>query len=146
MPSNFIKLVLIYACTSVMIAAAGEGLWLLTMEHKQQPQWFVLGIGILFLGSGIWISRVWHSLHEPKLKIENQIIESKLEDFAHLNRLSKSEIEVLELLLLGHRNAEIAEARHVSLNTIKTHLASIYSKTGVASRSKLIFLIKSEKQ
>jgi DNA-binding CsgD family transcriptional regulator len=140
-----VKLVVIYALTAVIIAFAGEGLWLLTMQEKQQAQWFVLGLGILFLASGIWISTVWHMVHKTVLPKENHMVETNLGDFAQLHGLSKAEIEVLDLLVQGFGNAEIAAARHVSLNTVKTHLAKVYSKTGVANRGKLIALIKSEK-
>lgn len=141
-----VKLVVIYSLTAVLIAFAGEGLWLLTMQQKQQAQWFILGIGILFLGSGIWISTVWHIVHKTELPKKNQLVQTNLGEFALSHGLSKAEIEVLDLLVQGFGNAEIAAARHVSLNTVKTHLARVYSKTGVANRGKLIALIKSEKQ
>lgn len=51
--------------------------------------------------------------------------------------LSPREIEVLSLTLEGKRNKEIAESLFVSENTIKTHLARIFSKTGVKARSEL---------
>jgi len=51
--------------------------------------------------------------------------------------LSPREIDVIELTLKGMRNKEIADALFVSENTVKTHLASIFSKTGVKARSEL---------
>lgn len=54
--------------------------------------------------------------------------------------LSPREIEVVLLALEGKRNKEIAETLFVSENTIKTHLARIFAKTGVKARSELFAL------
>jgi LuxR family maltose regulon positive regulatory protein len=48
--------------------------------------------------------------------------------------LSERELEVLDLLADGQTNHEIAQALHVSVNTIKTHLRNIYGKLGVHNR------------
>ena len=48
--------------------------------------------------------------------------------------LSGRELDVLCLLADGKTNREIAQALYVSLNTVKTHLKSIYGKLGVSSR------------
>jgi LuxR family maltose regulon positive regulatory protein len=48
--------------------------------------------------------------------------------------LSERELEVLQLLADGQTNHEIAQALHVSVNTVKTHLKTIYGKLGVHSR------------
>ncbi|MEM1127167.1 MAG: response regulator transcription factor [Bacteroidota bacterium] len=49
------------------------------------------------------------------------------------SELSKREKEVLNLLALGKSNAEIAEKLFISDNTVRNHLASLYSKIGVSS-------------
>jgi LuxR family maltose regulon positive regulatory protein len=48
--------------------------------------------------------------------------------------LSDRELEVLQLLADGQTNHEIAQALHVSINTVKTHLKTIYGKLDVHSR------------
>ncbi|MCC7297551.1 MAG: helix-turn-helix transcriptional regulator [Bacteroidia bacterium] len=65
-----------------------------------------------------------------------------LDSFAEKQGLSVTEKAILELLITGLSNAEIADKRHVSENTVKTHLSNIYSKTGVGSRAKLISLLR----
>jgi LuxR family maltose regulon positive regulatory protein len=40
----------------------------------------------------------------------------------------------LQLLTDGQTNHEIAQALHVSINTVKTHLKNIYGKLGVHNR------------
>ena len=48
--------------------------------------------------------------------------------------LSTRESEVLEQLVSGARNSEIAARLHISERTVKSHLANIYLKLGVESR------------
>ena len=52
--------------------------------------------------------------------------------------LSASELAVLRLLPTHLTNQEIAEALFLSVNTVKTHLRSIYHKLGAASRREAI--------
>ncbi len=53
-------------------------------------------------------------------------------------RLSPSEMNVLNELARSTKTAEIAERLHVTPNTVKTQLASIYRKLGVRSRADAI--------
>lgn len=58
---------------------------------------------------------------------------------------SESELAVMQLLVLGHKNAEIAAKLYVSENTVKYHLKNIYQKLQVTSRSQAIHRIREEK-
>ncbi|MBW0145627.1 LuxR C-terminal-related transcriptional regulator [Sphingomicrobium clamense] len=49
--------------------------------------------------------------------------------------LSTREVEVLEQLVAGGSNKEIARALAISPNTVKTHLAHLYEKLGVDRRA-----------
>ncbi len=57
-----------------------------------------------------------------------------LEEAAARYRLSSRETELLSLLLEGKTNDEISERLFISLSTVKTHLASIFRKTGARNR------------
>ncbi|CAN5610900.1 response regulator transcription factor [soil metagenome] len=55
--------------------------------------------------------------------------------------LSEREAEVVALAALGRRNADIAGALFVSVDTVKTHLARSFRKLGVHNRTELSALI-----
>lgn len=50
--------------------------------------------------------------------------------------LSYRELQILECLVEGKSNQEIAETVFLSLDTVKSHLKNIYQKLGVHNRSK----------
>jgi DNA-binding NarL/FixJ family response regulator len=51
--------------------------------------------------------------------------------------LTPREADVLELLQGGRSNAEIAQALHVSVETVRTHARRVYRKLGVSTRREL---------
>src|SRR5262245_65367000 len=53
-------------------------------------------------------------------------------------RLSKREAEVVELVLLGYRNRDIASTLGAAPATIKKHLTHVFDKVGVDTRAQLI--------
>jgi DNA-binding CsgD family transcriptional regulator len=53
-------------------------------------------------------------------------------------QLSKREAEVVELVLLGYRNRDIASTLGASPATIKKHLTHIFDKVGVDTRTQLV--------
>jgi DNA-binding CsgD family transcriptional regulator len=54
--------------------------------------------------------------------------------------LSPREKQVAVLLALDHSNREIAKKLGISVDTVNSHLAAIYRKTGAASRLGLAVL------
>ncbi|MGE3955174.1 MAG: LuxR C-terminal-related transcriptional regulator [Vicinamibacterales bacterium] len=53
-------------------------------------------------------------------------------------RLSKREAEVVDLVLLGYRNRDIAATLGTTATTIKKHLTHIFDKVGVDTRTQLV--------
>ena len=47
---------------------------------------------------------------------------------------TKRETEILQLICLGHTNAQIAKILNISISTAKVHVASIFQKLGVNNR------------
>ena len=54
-------------------------------------------------------------------------------------RISAREAEVLALLIEGNTNEEIADALYISLSTVKSHIASIFQKTGARNRLEVAY-------
>ena len=52
--------------------------------------------------------------------------------------LTQAERAVVTLVLEGHSNREIADARRARYRTVANQLAAIYKKLGVASRTELV--------
>lgn len=55
-----------------------------------------------------------------------------------LPSLSTRQQQVLELLARGHSNREVAQALHISENTIKVHLRSLFSAIQVNTRAQAV--------
>ena len=54
------------------------------------------------------------------------------------NILTSREIEVMNLLIYGYNNSEIAENLCISVHTAKAHISSIYEKLNVKNRVQAI--------
>lgn len=61
-------------------------------------------------------------------------------DLAATYRLTDREIDVLAELAAGRSNDEIARRLQISEHTVKTHLTSIFAKTGCVSRVQAVIL------
>lgn len=105
---------------------------------------YMAAIAILFTFLGIWIAKKIISPRRDSIIIEKEILVpipvehvfNKLE-WGKLN-LTQRENEVLQLLVKGYSNSEIAEQLFLSLSTIKTHVSNILVKMDVRSRTKAI--------
>lgn len=101
-------------------------------------------IAVLFTVLGAWLAT---QLIKPKPQIGSSH-EPSNNDFvlnqAELDKLNLTsrEYEVLQLLVQGHSNADIAEKLYLSLSTIKTHVSNLYIKMHVKSRFEAITAAK----
>ncbi len=73
----------------------------------------------------IRFSRGWMKIHNPQS-------ENKVTD-----QLQPHEFALAMLAARGKTNQEIADYMHISINTVKLHLSTIYQKVGVTSRKAL---------
>jgi PAS domain S-box-containing protein len=67
---------------------------------------------------------------------------SKVTKLQEAFQLSKREIEVLQCLVNGFTNQEIAEALLISERTVKNHVTHIFDKLGVDNRVQVIMCLK----
>lgn len=101
-------------------------------------------IAVFFTVLGIWVAR---QLSRPKVHtvvIEKEIFIPQLAsteinetELKKLN-LTSREYEVLQLLVKGYSNAEIAGELFLSVSTIKTHASNLFLKMDVKSRTQAI--------
>jgi len=73
-------------------------------------------------------------------QLKNELLKSQEKKSTAVNvvlheKLSEREQEVLDLLILGLSNKEIASKLFLSVNTIKTHILSLYHKLDVKNRT-----------
>lgn len=90
-------------------------------------------IGIIALAStvlGIWIGHNITNKKRSAANINTQAI-NELE-------ISSRELEVLELMVAGFSNQEIADKLFISLSTVKTHSSNLFSKMDVKRRTQAI--------
>lgn len=59
-----------------------------------------------------------------------------------MTELSDREREVAQLAAEGLRNKEIAQRLFISEETVKSHIRSIFNKTNIDRRSRLVDLLK----
>ncbi len=65
---------------------------------------------------------------------------SGLDEAITLYGISNRESDVLTLLFEGKTNEEIAKTLCISLSTVKSHISSIFQKTGARNRSEVAYL------
>jgi len=96
---------------------------------------FYIGIiAVFFTSLGIWVG-----LKLTRRKIV--VVDAPFQFNAKAQEstgISKRELEVLQLMAEGLANQQIAEKLFVSLNTVKTHSANLFSKLGVNRRTQAI--------
>jgi DNA-binding NarL/FixJ family response regulator len=72
--------------------------------------------------------------------------ETRTEKTGNINRLSEREKQIAQLVANGMRNRDIAAELHISENTVKRHLQSIFDKTGARDRLELAVMAIGETQ
>ena len=96
---------------------------------------FYIGIiATFFTAIGIWVGL---KLTRKKIVVVDVPFEFNTEAQQSIG-ISKRELEVLQLMADGLSNQEIADKLFVSLNTVKTHSANLFSKLGVNKRTQAI--------
>jgi len=102
-------------------------------------------IAVIFTALGIWLALKLSKPKPDSYRVETVVVEKEV----YVNRnenfvldaslvsqlqLSKREMEILNLLALGHSNQEIAAKLFVSLSTVKTHIQNLFEKLEVKRR------------
>lgn len=111
---------------------------------QNQTELYIGIIAVFFTLVGIWASK---KIAKPQVKtviVEKEIVVQKNLSF-NLNlaelearKISKRELEVLQLMAEGLSNQEIAARLFVSLHTIKTHSSNLFEKLEVKRRTQAV--------
>jgi len=88
-------------------------------------------IGAAFAASGVWVGWRLAARARPETFQRNEAALAAL-------GLTGQEVRVLERLAAGRSNKEIARDLGLSPNTVKTHVANLYAKLEVGSRTQAI--------
>lgn len=83
------------------------------------------------------------SVIDPKVMQRMAALMQRKSDSAEANRkllaeMTEREKEVCTLLAKGYNNRRIADALYISEGTVKNYISSIYDKTGIHDRARLI--------
>ncbi|MEX2244513.1 MAG: response regulator transcription factor [Fimbriimonadaceae bacterium] len=119
----------------VLICAVPTAVLAVVMRHFEDAmvagevplRTFAIVVGVFFLSVGLLLGR--HNREE-----QAEVLPTVKAD----GLLSPREAEVLQLIVAGRTNREIAEALVVSENTVKTHVNSLYSKLEVNRRTQAV--------
>lgn len=98
-------------------------------------------IAVFLMGAAFLLIKYWFKW---ELDIQREKIEEAHQSKAQKERdqwyqlLSPREKEVIQLILAGKRNKEIAETLFIELSTVKTHINNIYKILDVQNRREAI--------
>ncbi|MDN3646521.1 response regulator transcription factor [Pontixanthobacter aestiaquae] len=97
---------------------------------------YIAFLALAFISLGVWVGNRLTRKAAPQGFERNHAALRSL-------KISDRELEVLEAIASGKTNKEIARALDISPNTIKTHVASLFSKLEVDRRMRAIEKAKS---
>lgn len=95
-------------------------------------------IAVIFMSLGIWIATKIGAAKSPAqtpLPVQDFLFN---DEECRNRKISKREIEVLQLMSAGHSNQEIAAELYVSLSTVKTHVSKLFDKLEVSRRTQAV--------
>ena len=95
-------------------------------------------IAVLFCAVGIWAGRKLRAAPATTTAVEHRQEASFVPKTGDRAGLTERELEVLQLLALGHTNQQIADRLFVSLNTVKTHVSNIFVKLEADRRTQAV--------
>jgi DNA-binding CsgD family transcriptional regulator len=125
------RLILVYGLALAVAAFALEWLDYRHTMRVYSTDFYILCVALLFAGLGVWVgNRLTARPRGPGFERNDKAL-------AALG-ISARECEVLDLLAAGHSNKVIARQLEISPNTVKTHVARVFEKLQVASRTQAI--------
>lgn len=115
---------------------------------QNQTEFYFGIIALIFTFLGVWVSQKLSLTKTKTVIVEKEIFVQKDLNFTinpaelKARKISKRELEVLQLMSDGLSNQEIASRLFVSLNTIKTHSSNLFEKLEVKRRTQAVEMAK----
>ena len=125
-----IRPIILYGAALAVAAFALEWLNYRHAVHRWSAELYIVGIAAICVALGIWVGN--------RLTARPRAPFSRNDAAIAALGLSARECEVLEMLAAGHANKVIARQLAISPNTVKTHVARVYEKLAVASRTQAV--------
>src|SRR5215218_8651871 len=134
-----IKAALALDAEFVVVAEARDGQEAVSLAEEVKPDVVLMDVRMPILG-GIRatqaISRTVPNARVVMLTVEE--IRQLTRGEQSVSTLSAREVEVLQMIAYGSTNREVAEALHISPQTVKTYLERIFTKLGVSDRTRAV--------
>jgi DNA-binding CsgD family transcriptional regulator len=89
----------------------------------------------------VWWSVKYASLISKCEDFGLSVTNLNIENLEKKYKITKREMEVIDLICLGKTNKEIADQLFISVDTVKDHNYKIFQKTGVRNRTQLVKLV-----
>lgn len=125
-----LRTVLLYGAAFATLIFLLEWLDYKHVAHAWSTEFYVACVAAIFVALGIWVgNRLTAKPREPYARNDAAIKSLGI---------SAREVEVLDMLAAGHANKVIARRLDISPNTVKTHVAKLFEKLDVASRTQAI--------
>lgn len=133
-----------YGMSLGLLLAALEVLQYKWVFMKNAVEWYSGMIAVLFTVIGIWAgSRFGRKKNGLSRAGALETLQQPADADVSKYGITPREMEVLQLMALGHSNREIANQLYVSLNTVKTHISNVLSKLNAERRTQAIRNAKS---
>ena len=125
-----IRPVILYGAGLAAAAFLLEWLNYRHVVHRWSTEFYIACIAVVCVALGIWVGN--------RLTARPRVAFARNDAAIAALGLSARECEVLEMLAAGHANKVIARRLDISPNTVKTHVARVYEKLEVASRTQAV--------
>lgn len=131
------KTIIIYGISLAVMVMLLKILELKYVIHEFSYEIYVSLIALIFTAVGLWIGvKIVTRKKEIQVIVRSDFVKNETE----IERLeiSQREYDVLELMATGFSNQEIADRLFISLSTVKTHSANLFSKLNVKRRTQAV--------
>src|SRR6266508_1258464 len=113
-----------------VVAEASDGQEAVSLAEAVRPDVILMAVHLAAEGSAV--------IHPNLTRQFIEEIRQLTRGEQSVSTLSGREVEVLQMIAYGSTNREVAEALHISPQTVKTYLERIFTKLGVSDRTRAV--------